>query len=278
MHVNMEQAKAHLKEHGWVTIPNAISKEVASKALGKLWEASAESQARGEPSHVPYLDPNAHNVRVFNLMEGDKIFRDLVSDPAAVEMVKSVFGESFLISNLSANIARPGAKSMALHSDQSFGFPEPWQGIWVMNAIWCLSDVTKENGATLYIPGSNKWTSRKDIPDNAPELLVPLEGKAGDLIVMDGRLWHTSGSNVTQDQDRAMLFGYYTYPMMRPIVNWTAKLNKELQNSLSPDLRQWLALDVYGNVPVLADMRYLSEQFPNKKVPGQEVLTEAGAA
>lgn len=44
-------------------------------------------------------------------MELDQIFRDLVSHPVAVEMVKSVFGETFIISNLSAGIARPGANS-----------------------------------------------------------------------------------------------------------------------------------------------------------------------
>lgn len=140
-----------------------------------------------------------------------------------------------------------------------------------MNVFWCLTDVTKGNGATLYIPGSNKWSTRADIPSNAPELLVPFEAKAGDIIVMDGRLWHTSGSNVTKDQDRAMLFGYYTYPMMRPIVNWTAKLSKELQDSFSPELRQWLALDIYGNVPILGDMRYMSDQFPNINVKEDKV-------
>lgn len=71
-------------------------------------------------------------------------------------MVKSVLGEGFLISNFTANIARPGSQSMALHSDQSLDFPDPWKDIWALNAIWCLTDVTKENGATLHIPGSNK--------------------------------------------------------------------------------------------------------------------------
>ncbi|RYP09157.1 hypothetical protein DL765_008548 [Monosporascus sp. GIB2] len=261
--MNLDQAKAHLKEHGWVTIPSVISKKVAAQALDCLWKAKEAAESRGEPSFIPYLDPNPSNVRVFNLMERDQIFRDLVSHPVAVEMVKAVFGDSFLISNLSANIARPGSQSMALHSDQAFSFPEPWQGIWVMNVIWCLTDVTRENGATLHIPGSNKWTTRNEVPKNAPELLVPFEGKAGDIIVMDGRVWHTSGSNVTKDQDRAMLFAYYTYPMMRPVVNWTAKLPKQLQDTLSADMRQWLALDAFGNVPVLGDMRYMSQQFPS---------------
>jgi ectoine hydroxylase-related dioxygenase (phytanoyl-CoA dioxygenase family) len=259
------EAKEHLKEHGWVVIPNVLSKEVASDILKRLWNAHESSQASGEPSHIPYLDPNESSVRVFNLMERDKEFRDLVENQVAVDMVESVLGESFSVSNLSANIARPGAESMALHSDQSVSFPEPWQGVWLMNVFWCLSDVNKDNGGTLYIPGSNKWTTRADVPNNAPELLVPFEAKAGDIIVLDGRLWHTSGSNVTKGEDRAILFTFYTHPLLRPVVNWTAKLSKELQDSLSRDMRQWLGLDVYGNVLIIGDMRYMDDQFPEWK-------------
>lgn len=111
MPLDLDQTKNHLKQHGWAIIPSVITDDLAEKALAGLWKAKEAADARGEPSHVPYLDPNASNVRVFNLMEGDTIFRDLVSHPVAVEMVKSVFGESFLISNLSANIARPGSDS-----------------------------------------------------------------------------------------------------------------------------------------------------------------------
>lgn len=129
-----------------------------------------------------------------------------------------------------------------------------------------LTDVTKENGATLYIPGSNKWVTRDEIPSNAPELLVPFEAKAGDIIVMDGRVWHTSGSNVTKDQDRALLFGYYTAGFMRQQVNWTAKLSKEIQDSLTEEQKQWLGLNVVGNIGVTGDFRFLSVQYPDVEV------------
>jgi ectoine hydroxylase-related dioxygenase (phytanoyl-CoA dioxygenase family) len=77
---------------------------------------------------------------------------------------------------------------MGLHSDQSLVSPEPWHGITALNVIWCLTDCTFENGATLFIPGSNKWTSRDEIPRNAKQLLKPFEAKAGDILVMDGRV------------------------------------------------------------------------------------------
>lgn len=65
---------------------------------------------------------------------------------------------------------------------------------------------------------------------------------------MDGKVWHTSGSNVTKDQDRALLFGYYTKGFRRQQVNWTARLSKGVQDSLTQEQKEWLGLGVVGNI------------------------------
>lgn len=153
---SLTEAKTHLKAHGWVRIPSLLSKEEAARALGRLWMAKATVEAEGEETYLQFLDSNPSKIRVFYLMTADKIFRDLISQPTAIEMFKSMLGDGFLISNFTANIARPGSQSMALHSDQSIVFPNPWQDVWALTVIWCLTDITKENGETLYIPGSNK--------------------------------------------------------------------------------------------------------------------------
>ncbi|KID73869.1 Dioxygenase af480 [Metarhizium brunneum] len=263
MDVDTEGAKAHLREHGWVKIPSILTKDEAAHALGRLWEAKKTSEASGEETFQPILDPNSSNVRVFYLPELDEYFRDMLTHPTAIELTKSLLGEKFLVSNFSANIARPGSESMALHSDQSIVLPEPWLDVWAVNVIWCLTKVTKENGATLYIPRSNKWTRWQDVPENAPEFLVPFEADAGDIIVLDGRLWHTSGSNTTKNEDRAILFAYYSAPYMRPLVNWTAKLPSKLQQTLSPELKELFGLGHIGYV-VKGDLTYMAAKYPGK--------------
>jgi ectoine hydroxylase-related dioxygenase (phytanoyl-CoA dioxygenase family) len=150
---------------------------------------------------------------------------------------------------------------MALHSDQSLVVPEPWVQPWAVNIIWCLTDVTFENGATLFIPGSHRWTTRAEVPADAHKRLRPFEAKAGSFVVMEGRMWHTSGANITANQDRALLFGYYTAPFLRPQVNWNACLSEKTQASLSPQMRDWLGLDITANVGQAVDLRPLAEQF-----------------
>ncbi|KAL8834069.1 MAG: hypothetical protein Q9176_007678 [Flavoplaca citrina] len=267
---NLEGAKAHLKEHGWARIPSVLNKADAAHALARLWKAKEASEACGEQTFQPILDPDPSNVRVFYLPELDELFRNMLTHPAGIDLTKSVLGEKFLVSNFSANIARPGSKSMALHSDQSIVLPEPWLNVWAVNVIWCLTRMTKENGATLYIPGSNKWMRWEDVPHNAPDLLVPFEADAGDIVVIDGRLWHTSGSNVTEDEDRAILFAYCSAPYMRQLVNWSAKLPKELQETLSPELKEMLGLSHIG-YHVYGDLRYMDDKYPKRleaRTPG----------
>lgn len=263
----LASAKRQLKSEGWAVVPGVLDAGRAAVALERLWAAEAESRRRGVDTFMPILDPNASNVRVFYLLALDALFRELIEHPVAVEMVASLLGERFLISNFTANIARPGSKSMALHSDQSLVTPEPWVQPWAMNIIWCLTDVAFENGATLFIPGSQHWRTRGEIPPDAHRRLQPFEAKAGSIIAMEGRIWHTSGANVTADQDRALLFGYYTWPFLRPQVNWNACLPLELQAQLSPRTRERLGLEVDANTGEATDLRYLEDQIARQGAP-----------
>lgn len=198
--------------------------------------------------HIEGLDPNEHNVRVFNLLKRDQVFRDLIRHPTAIDFVQETCGRNWMISNFTANIARPGSKSMKLHSDQALVVPEPWLKPWAINIIWCLTDAYSENGSTTFIPESHKATTRAELGDDPASRLIPFFAKAGSIVVMEGRLWHTSGCNITEDQDRALLFGYYTRSFIRPQINWNAALTADLRENLDDDFCERLGLNVVANL------------------------------
>jgi len=244
----LSTARSQLREDGWCVLPGVLDPGRTRDALDRLWAAATESEHRGVATYMPVLDPNASNVRVFNLLDMDPVFRALIRHPTALDMVRSLLGREFLISNFTANIARPGARSMPLHSDQAIVVPEPWLHPWAINIIWCLTDVRFENGATLFLPGSHRFANRSDVPPDALSHMRPFEAKAGSIIAMEGRVWHTSGANITDDEDRALLFGYYTAPFLRPQVNWNVTLSPAVQAGLEPDMRHWLGLEAQANV------------------------------
>ena len=175
------------------------------------------------------------------------MFRDLIRHPQALAAVRHLIGEHFSISNFTANIARPGSRSMGVHSDLALVFPGPWVAPWSMNAIWCLDDIDEENGATRYLPGSHEFTSFAQVPADPKEGMVPFTASAGSVVLMHGRLWHTSGGNRSADRDRALLFAFYTKGFLRPQTNWWRSLPDDVVAQLSPRLRALCCLD-FGNL------------------------------
>lgn len=240
--------KRQFDEEGYCVVDDVLDMAKAQEVRRRLVDAAAESERRGMPTRVEGLDPNANNIRVFNLLDLDPVFIDLISHPVAVDIASQCLENDFIISNFTANIALPGSGSMSIHSDQSLVVPEPWLEPWALNIIWCLDDVYGENGATLFMPGSHKFERMEDVPDDFTGKMIPFEAKAGSVIVMEGRLWHTSGMNKTKDKERAMIFGYYSRSFIRPQWNFNVALSDETKATLSPELIEWLGLGIAGNV------------------------------
>jgi hypothetical protein len=237
-----------LEAHGFCVVEDVLTAVEVSGIREKLLDAATESNRRGVPTYIPSLDPNDANVRVFNLLDLDPIFLELMERPEAIEFVKKLVGDDFIVSNFTANIARPGAKSMHAHSDLGIVFPGPWLKPWSMNVLWCLDDVHQDNGATRYLPNSHKITYAKDVPHDMLDNMRSFNAKAGSIIIMDGRLWHTSGENVTEKEERAIVFGYYSAAFLRPQVNLNVLLAESTQRNLSSHTRRWLGLNGTANM------------------------------
>ena len=101
------------------------------------------------------------------------------------------------------------------------------------------------------MPGSHRFQNLSDLPDNIAEQMIPFEAPAGSIVAMEGRLWHTSGVNKTADQERALLFGYYSRSFIRPQWNHNVGLSEETKQSLSPQMKRWLGLELTANVAPL---------------------------
>ena len=153
----------------------------------------------------------------------------------------------------------PGAGSMNVHSDQALVVPPPWNEPWAINIIWCFDDVREENGATRYIPGSQHWTSFDDVPDDLLARSVPFSAPAGSIVAMEGRVWHTSGANVTENERRAMAFAYYSRDFIRPQVNWGMVMPEDVRDALDDEARQMLGISTMGNIRIGGGLTRLRE-------------------
>lgn len=240
--------EAQLDTDGWCAIPDVLPPSELRQLRLDLESAITASAEEGVATRWRF-DPNELNVRVSSLVNWSQRFRDLLHHPLALAFAHRVLGPSILLSNYSANIAKPGSGSMALHSDQVFS-AQPWERAWGINIGWPLDDSHADNGATRCIPGSHRWTTADHEAVSAEydyDSLLPLEADAGSLVVMDSRLWHTAGQNQTLgtsvERDRAVIFAFYVRAEIRPNVNWNASLLPEVEAQLDADTRALLGLD-----------------------------------
>ena len=227
---------------GWVVLPAVLSPREVSHARAELVVAAEASRRRGIPTRMDYLDPGGKNVRVYDLIEYSSVFAELVVHPTVIPYVSLLLDDDLSVSNFSANIALPGSRSMNAHNDQSTVMPEPWPTRFTMNAIWCLDDTDEDNGATRYLPGSHRISCFADVPDDPVASMRSFEATAGSVILMDGRLWHTSGQNTTTDRERALLFAFYARSFLRHQNNWGSSLSRTSKERLDPQLKEWLGL------------------------------------
>lgn len=215
------------------------------------------------------------NQRVWMLANKGAAFRELLVHKLVDSLVGHVLGSEFIVSNFSANIARPGGTRMGLHTDQWWMpqpiapgrphtlpadltrkpspqriTPDPALGIApavVCNTMWMLSDFTAENGATELVPGSHLSGAQPDpeLDQRSSYPVVQPEAPAGTLLVFDGRLWHGTGAN-TGGPDRLGLLATFCAPQFRQQENQPLGLDPELHEQLSDKLRARLGFRIWN--------------------------------
>ncbi|HEX7820191.1 MAG TPA: phytanoyl-CoA dioxygenase family protein [Sphingobium sp.] len=258
MALTQEQMNRQFAENGFCVFPSVLSADELARARDALDRGVEITRKTMGSTHLKMLDPNDANIRVNNLPAIDPVFIEMLTRADALQSVEALLGPHFLVSNFTANIALPGSGSMNIHSDQALVMPSPWPHVFAMNVIWCLDDVHEANGATRYLPGSHRYQSAEEVPADAMERTVPFEAPAGSFIAMEGRLWHTSGRNVTTGERRRMMFAYYSSDFIRQQMNWGFILPADVQAGMDGPTRALFGLAPVGNTRIGAAMTALA--------------------
>ena len=182
---------------GYSIMENVIDASEAKRISGLLSVAYAKQEAKFGLERLKQLNDNtAHR----GLLAEDQAFRDMVINPKVWQVISATVGETSILNLQNASAALPGVKhyQSAMHKDfaKDFVVDKPLS----VNAFWCISDFTAENGATWIVPGSHKYSyfpSAGFIERNRIQLAV----KAGTVLLWDSLLLHQAGFNKT-DQVR----------------------------------------------------------------------------
>jgi len=214
---------------------------------------------QGQGGHEVHVEPGAR--RLSNIFNKTDAFDKCLWIPEVLAASAHALGE---IKVHGANVRDPvkGYGQQDLHVDVPKKFDDDW---WVVNSMIMFDDMTKDNGPTRIIPGSQWWAPINvpyvNIGDWEPEPLSPedqarvpadlsapypgevlVEAPAGSAIICNSSMWN-SGTLKTSDKPRRMLHLTYTRRDLPQQLLQLDYLTPELYNRMSPVKRYLLEIE-----------------------------------
>lgn len=142
------------------------------------------------------------------------LFPEIVFNEPAITVSQAILGAGATLTSYGANTAFVGSGIQQVHADAVPAEPGPYGPCKLLVVNVPLVDMTEENGATIYWPGTHHDT-RLHSGDRFPTATMVAEWAArrppervlanrGDLVLRDMRVWHGGMPNRTQ-RHRPML-------------------------------------------------------------------------
>ncbi|MCZ6617695.1 MAG: phytanoyl-CoA dioxygenase family protein [Gammaproteobacteria bacterium] len=198
-------------------------------------------------------------VHVHNLFGKTRAADELAIDPTLLMIIEGVLGPQFQMSVATAMCPEPGVDPQHLHQDDGhYPLPRPHMPL-IANTLIALDDFTRENGATMVVPESHKWTRPVEL--NAE--VVYAEMPAGSLLVFDGALWHGGGGNTTRDRRRRSINLNFNLSWLRQQENQYIGIQRDVWLSLPERLQRLLGFQkvnfLYGSVDYTDPLEYFKK-------------------
>ena len=260
-----------------------IEQAEAEKKLNMAFEDGSNTRKWGEFRENNLEDVKKFNStegginqRVWMLPNKGEEFLKILDNHHYFELMKIIIGDYPIVSSFGANIAKKGGVPMDLHTDQWWA-PDPIdrekdflppasitrkkfnyeinKSILknnhliarpaVSNVLIMVNGMSSENGGTMVVPGSHLFGRHPEKDLDKDIKPIAAEGPPGCAIITDGRLWHGTGANITEEPRIAIIITFCG-PQYRPQENYTFGLKKEVLKKLNDFQKELLGFRVWN--------------------------------
>ena len=142
--------------------------------------------------------------------------------PAILEVVQQIIGREFGVLYSGAREPAQGRGQQGLHQDWMRRSPSgaTLAQADVATVLAFLDDFGPDNGATGLIPGSHRWPhpllkAQQQAQATHPEE-IQFSGRAGDVLIFNGHLWHRGRENRSGAPRRAVQVQFCALDRMPP--------------------------------------------------------------
>ncbi|MGD9752720.1 MAG: phytanoyl-CoA dioxygenase family protein [Acidimicrobiia bacterium] len=189
--------------------------------------------------------------RLYSPLAKTRVLDDLVLDPGLEQLATALIGPHTLSSIIGIDIG-PGEVAQEIHYDAAaYPLPRTHREV-VFNTMWALDDFTVDNGATVVLPGSNRW---EHTTVDERTRVVQAEMPAGSVLIWTGKTLHGGGANHT-DRWRLGLVIEFVAGWLRTHENIQASIPPALARELPPRLQELIGYHLYPDFLGYVDGRH----------------------
>lgn len=230
----MEETIKQIEKDGYCRIPAVYGSGEIKRLLELvlLWHEKTRATLS---TNVPYL--NRDQPMVYNLQSKDSYFVKVLLGAPLVEEILIHFLNDVWYKQipqaepnyiLRSYLARSSGAALPLHIDSFVPYVGPH--VISMQIGIVLEDQTESNGCTVIVPGSHQ--SGRYVDQGALRDAVPIESKAGDVVIWDSRLWHGTTENKS-GRTRWAVIGTFARWWLKQAFNITQNLPQEIYVDLT---------------------------------------------
>jgi len=228
-----------IRINGFVKINNFLSKSEINKAISFVEDSYKKSRMINIKG-VPKRDKN--DKIVYNLQNKNLFFIKILSKKTVLDIGMYFLNDPYYRYlpkskpnfNLLYYNARSSGNKLDLHIDSYVPFKG--ERTIMMQFVFLLEDSTILNGCTTAVKGSHK---SGEFSDRKSKKIIPITGKAGDLIIWDSRLWHGTLPNIN-GQSRWALVATLGMWWIKPKMNFYKTLPNNIYKKCSNLQKQLL--------------------------------------
>ena len=239
---------------GYYVVKNCFNENKIKKAFNILMKQVMKDKKIKSNLNNFSKDKKLCQKWIYNLLNLDPIFVDLIQPKLAMEVFKIILGEKFICGFFEANCLMPGARGQFPHIDYPYNYtyengadiPFETKKNFLFNCqtLITLNDFNKSNGSTAFLEGSYKKVKFPNQTLNKKYKFKQIYAPRGSLVLFNGLTWHTSMPNYSYSANRFCILGQYLPSFIKPMLDIAGTTKKKVINKDKGLLKQLLGLNL----------------------------------
>ncbi|CRK45186.1 hypothetical protein BN1723_006487 [Verticillium longisporum] len=216
---------------------------------------SANLTAPPLPGGIDGIVFGSNTKRLGSLLHHSPTWRDaMIDNPVLHDLCTGIFRDTgdYWLSTAQMIEIGPGSKAQPLHADAAAWWPflsmgDRWMPEVAINFLIAATDTTSANGATGVVEGSHKIKYSEALADPTfnfwrfpDDKVKQVELKAGDCLLLGGRIVHRGEANRTADERRRILSCTVTSSVLTPEEAHPLIVDKDVVQGLPERVKKFL--------------------------------------